>query len=166
MSPVIGVILMVAITVVLAAVVLVLVTKLSANQTSEAPTPVMNVDDVNDKLVVLSSSVGADWSRVSVTATACSAGTIIYMGGATGAHENQPAGVTAPKTRTAISVSGCTTAPAPIQVAVANTAITAADFLSFCSGTGAATNVNLQVVDTVANAVLGSYAFTSIAVCS
>ncbi|MHB8634720.1 MAG: type IV pilin [Thermoplasmatota archaeon] len=180
-SPVIGVILMVAITVVLAAVVFVLVTKLSNNNSTSAPTLSFSTDSVADRLTLTAASTGADWSRVTVAATSCTANTpatdVIKIGSTTTDHHN----VAATKTATgALAVSTpnptCTAAFTPIQVAPASatSVMAAGDFLSFCvgqaavntAGGGAATNVVISLVDSVANSQIGQYTFTSVAVCA
>lgn len=64
-SPVIGVILMVAITVVLAAVVFVLVSNLGADSET-APAISWNKDEATDRLTVVTASSNADWQRLEI----------------------------------------------------------------------------------------------------
>lgn len=63
-SPVIGVILMVAITVVLAAIVFVLVSELSANQTDSAPR--LGFQANATALMVVNAPLGLDWSEFTI----------------------------------------------------------------------------------------------------
>lgn len=67
-SPVIGVVLMVAITVVLAAVVFYVVTSLSDDAPTAAPSVTFHKD--GDKLVVVSGPVGLEWAEFDVTGCA------------------------------------------------------------------------------------------------
>jgi FlaG/FlaF family flagellin (archaellin) len=162
-SPVIGVILMVAVGVVLSAVVFIVVNGIGGKANSNTPTPVFQVDDVNDKISVVTATIGADWSRVQVTASQCTTGGIINIGSSTTSHQNQPASSAA--TYTAISNSGCTGLNPHVQVATSNAVIAAGDFLQFCTSGGTATTVNIQLIDTVSNTQLGTYSFTSIKAC-
>jgi FlaG/FlaF family flagellin (archaellin) len=161
-SPVMGVILMVAIGVVLSGVVFVVVNGIGGKNTQSAPTPVMQVDDINDRLTVVSATIGADWTRVQVTATRCSAG-IISLGSSGTSHQNQPATASS---ATAISTGGCTGPNPKILVTANNAVIGAGDYLAFCASTGGqATNVDIQLTDTIANVVVGTYSFTSVHAC-
>ena len=72
-SPVIGVILMVAITVVLAAVVFVLVTKLSGNNTDNTPSIGFNSSTAAKSVTVTSADPGTTWGQIKAKVT-CSAG--------------------------------------------------------------------------------------------
>ncbi len=162
-SPVIGVILMVAITVVLAAVVFVLVSNLSKGGQQSAPNLAINVDDTADRLVIVSASSGADWSRLTVVATTCT-GTVVNVGGASTTHNNLAATSAA---KTAVSAgTNCAGPNVPVQIAPSSSLINAGDFLSFCTTTTADTNVIVSIVDTVANSQVGSYTFTTIAFCA
>jgi flagellin-like protein len=162
-SPVIGVILMVAITVVLAAVIFVIVSGMGNKSQQSAPTPVLQVDDINDRLSVVSASIGADWTRVKVTATLCTTGGIVNIGSSSATHQNMPATIAA--TYAAISNSGCSGLNPAIQVASATATINAGDYLAFCTSGGTATNVKIQLMDTIANTVLGDYTFTTLKAC-
>lgn len=66
-SPVIGVILMVAITVVLAAIVFVLVTQLSENTNTNSPRVSFQQQDDGATLMVVSAPTGLDWGDFAVT---------------------------------------------------------------------------------------------------
>ncbi|MHB8634721.1 MAG: type IV pilin [Thermoplasmatota archaeon] len=180
-SPVIGVILMVAITVVLAAVVFVLVTKLSSNNSTSAPTLSMSTDSVADKLTVSSAGTGADWSRIKVSVGQCTLASnldaiAVGNGASTTVHQNAVAhvGASAANTATLVSAANCASAVA-VQVAATATPITAGDFLNFCfetqstqaTATGAtATNAVVTVTDSVANQQLGTWTLTNINKCA
>ncbi|MEA3144333.1 MAG: Archaeal Type pilin, N-terminal [Thermoplasmata archaeon] len=173
-SPVIGVILMVAITVVLAAVVFVLVSNLSKGSNNSAPTLAINTDDTADKLIITSAATGADWSRLSVKVASCTqannAGDLINMGTAT-PYQNDPAVSAGADLNAAAAMGTACGAGALVQVTATSVPIAAGDFLQFCTspfgmGTSAATNVVIDVIDTVANSAIGSYTFTSVALCT
>ncbi|MEA3144334.1 MAG: Archaeal Type pilin, N-terminal [Thermoplasmata archaeon] len=172
-SPVIGVILMVAITVVLAAVVFVLVSNLSKGSNASAPTLAINTDDTNDKLVITSAATGADWSRLSLKVASCTQGaasSVINVGTAT-PYQNDPAVVAGGDLNTAAAMGSVCGAGVAVQVTATSVPIAAGDFLQFCTsplgmGSAAATNVVISVTDTVANSAIGSYTFTNVAVCT
>ena len=65
-SAVIGVILMVAITVAIAATVYVYVSGMMGGGSSATPTMAMNVDNANDKFTVVSAEVDVSWSDVKI----------------------------------------------------------------------------------------------------
>jgi len=178
-SPVIGVILMVAITVVLAAVVFVLVSNLSKGGSQSAPTLAISTDDTADRLIITSAASGADWSRLTVKAVSCSAtagSPIIYIGaGAAGAapHQNVAAGTVASGNVIAVdgaaaSATACGTGTA-VQVSSSPAVIAAGDFVDVCTNVAAATgtvsNVIIEIDDTVANSQVGQYTFTTVATC-
>src|SRR5688500_3796114 len=80
-SPVIAVILMVAITVVLAATVFVLVSDIGGNTGSAAPQISWNPDEGNDRLSVNTASQNADWFRLTFEVDSCvSTATNIFAG--------------------------------------------------------------------------------------
>ncbi|HUR63205.1 MAG TPA: type IV pilin [Candidatus Thermoplasmatota archaeon] len=170
-SPVIGVILMVAITVVLAAVVFVLVSNLSKGGSQSAPTLAINTDDVADRLVVTSAATGADWSRISVKLVSCTQATAssrIYVGSAT-ANFNQDAVTAGGSLNAGAAGTACAGTFTAVQVTTTATAILAGGFLDFCTGPpGAtpATTVVVSLTDTVANSQIGQYTFTSVQACA
>jgi flagellin-like protein len=174
-SPVIGVILMVAITVVLAAVVFVLVSNLSKGGSQSAPALSFNTDSVADKLTVTSAATGADWSRLSLKVTSCTqtqTNSIIYVGGsATKVYQNTAASAANGGALNLAAPNGPPNvcgAGVAVQVTPTSVPIAAGNSLAFCTGPSAATaatNVVVQVTDTVANSVIGSYTFTSVAGC-
>ncbi len=168
-SPVIGVILMVAITVVLAAVVFVLVSDLGGDNSS-APAISFTKDDSRDRIEVTSAASGADWSRIQARVTSCTQATgdsaIIYVGDA-----NAESAVSAPRALNAAAAAGtaCGAASA-VQIASSVTAIAAGDFLDFCydstADTTAPTLVVVQLTDTVANAKVYEATFSNVVLCA
>src|ERR1041385_9213553 len=82
-SPVIGVILMVAITVVLAAVVFVLVSNLSKNSNTAAPNITFNQDNAGHKLTIVSADAAANWQNVKGSISGGSSCTYTLRSGAT-----------------------------------------------------------------------------------
>jgi archaeal type IV pilus assembly protein PilA len=180
-SPVIGVILMVAITVVLAAVVFVLVSNLGKGSGQTAPNLQFTKDDTTDRLTITTAESGANWNRISVRVTSCTstataAATIIYMGTDSAPRQNQNAvngSTQANDLNQGAAGGGSATACGAgisLPVATATAAINAGDFLDFCADNSEATtipptNVVVQVTDTVANSVLGEYTFANIAGC-
>ena len=129
-SPVIGVILMVAITVVLAAVVFVLVSNLSKNSNTTAPNVTFSQDQTAHRLTIVSADASASWANIRQTTTA-SGGTctVLYAG-------------------TTTVTSGST---------VATTAISAGDFITVGhSGTGSCT---ISLTYTTVNQLLGTWTF-------
>jgi len=162
-SPVIGVILGVAMTVVLAGVIFIVVGGLGSKSQQTAPTPVMQVDDIHDHLSVVSATIGADWTRVRVSASTCTTGGIINVGSSGPSHQNQPA--TVANTYAAVSNSGCTGLNPAVLVSSTSAVINAGDYLAFCTSGGTATNVGITLTDTIANVVVGTYTFTNIGAC-
>lgn len=140
-SPVIAVILMVAITVVLAATVFVLVQDLSGKQ-SVAPSVNFQVNDSLDRIEVVSASTTADWNRLEIST-------------------NQS---TVNFTRNADVAAATGTAVRPnntwIDITSTVLSMNAGDFLDLCgrndAGTGneARADVKLQIRDISANQVI------------
>ena len=175
-SPVIGVILMVAITVVLAAVVFVLVSNLGKGSGSAAPNIQFSKDDTTDRLVITTAESGANWNRISVRVTSCTQAAdnnIINLGtveGTThGKLHNEDATTSGGDLNAAATGTSCGGGSA-VAVTSTSAAISAGDYLDFCAGptslTTLPTNVVIQVTDTVANSVLGEHTFANIVVCT
>lgn len=78
-SAVIGVILMVAITVAIAAAVYVYVSGMIGGTTQRTPTLQCTPDDTNDRLVVTHCDAGVEWSDINISITN-STGTYYYTG--------------------------------------------------------------------------------------
>jgi flagellin-like protein len=153
-SPVIGVILMVAITVVLAAVVFVLVSNLGKSSNS-APTFALNRDDASDRLSVTSADSDADWNRL-----AAKVSSTIPMGVTFYTHLNGPTSA-AGATDTALSASNT-------EITGTADLMSAGEFLEFCEVGSAmpVTGVSIVIVDTTANSVIGTFTFNDIALCA
>jgi flagellin-like protein len=131
-SPVIGVILMVAITVVLAAVVFVLVSNLSKNSNTAAPNVTFNQDNSAHTLTIVSADAAANWQNVrgTITGTGCGYGLNA-------------------------AASTATTG----AVSAGSQAVTAGDVLKVYTGT-AGTSCVLSLTYTTVNQLLGSWTFT------
>jgi len=112
-SPVIGVILMVAITVVLAAVVFVLVSNLSKNSNTAAPNITFNQDNSGHTLTIVSADASASWANIKQSTT----------GGCT------------------VKFQGATTVTSGSSVA--STSVVAGDFLSVAGSSGSSCTISL-----------------------
>lgn len=154
------------------------VTVTQAAPTSAQPITIdFSADETVDKLSVSSVSSGADWNRLTVEATSCTASIATpqpRVGGAGGSHSSQPAATIAATTPIAGSGSQfkCGT-PSAVKVESGSKTINRNDYLQFCSsdnGNPAATamiNLKVTVKDTGAgNAAVYSYTFQNIADCS
>ncbi|MEA3166828.1 MAG: Archaeal Type pilin, N-terminal [Thermoplasmata archaeon] len=156
-SPVIGVILMVAITVVLAAVVFVLVSNLGKGSSS-TPTFVLTRNEATDTLAVTSADSDADWNRIAAKMTAtgatylCASNAGIIDCGTTDHDAFDPAAGAYIDS----SNSELTGSPHLMQ---------AGDSIKFCAE-NAATSVAITLVDTSANSVIGTYNFNDIPACA
>lgn len=175
-SPVIAVILMVAITVVLAATLFVLLDLYGKEQKGLVLIGLTQVED-SDKLTVSSRQAGADWSNIRVKVTSCTqqaaSSTIIYLG-ATSPYQNDEATAAAGGALNAAAAAGaaCGAQADPgIQVATAvNTDVQPENFLDFCAGpttlTTAPTDVVVAVIDFSSGNSLGTFTFQSVAICA
>jgi flagellin-like protein len=130
-SPVIGVILMVAITVVLAAVVFVLVSNLSKNSNTAAPNMTFNQDNSGHKLTVVSADASAKWTNVKQTMTG---GCTVNLNGSGGSITSGSA------------------------VTSATLSISAGDALNVAGSSGSSCTMSLTY--TTVNQLLGSWTFT------
>ncbi len=173
-SPVIAVILMVAITVVLAATVFVLVSDIGGQTGSAAPSISFSADEGQDRLSVNQAGQNADWNRLTVSAVSCSGAddgttaSAISLGSAAAdsSHHSKPALAPGDDVGT-VGASSCT--GTAVQVSDAADRIEAGDFLEFCVDdalAGPVDNVEIQIRDTTANAIVHTYTFTDVADCS
>lgn len=155
-SPVISTILMVAITVVLAATAFVLVADVGG-QTGKAPPAIgLRADDNLDRLSVTSAAQGADWKRLSILRTSFGGTSIVYVGnsGDNTGYQNEAAAASGGDIATEVPIS-----PDPEP-------ITAGEYLEFCrSSTGTDGALTVSIKDVSANALLGSFTFLSVDVC-
>lgn len=154
-SPVISTILMVAITVVLAATAFVLVAGVGGSATESAPTMSLVHDDVEDQIQVLQGSPKADWDRITLVLLSDEGTDEILLGNG-GSVINEPAGVGG--------------VPLPegdrVDVVQAPTAITPGDFLHFCRNGAGDGRAEIQLVDSVANQLLRTFVFDGLELCS
>ena len=155
-SPVIAVILMVAITVVLAATVFVLVSDIGSQTGKSAPTLSIRTDESLDRLVIDSAASGADWNRIAVKTKQISAG-IANVGAVASPFQNEATAVYA--------ADANDMSAADLEITGTNDPINAADFVEFC-GSAAAVDFVVTVVDTTANTAIGDYTFLTLAVCA
>ena len=131
-SPVIGVILMVAITVVLAAVVFVLVSNLSKNSNTAAPNITFNQNNSGHTLTIVSADAAASWNNVKGSITP---GTCNYK----------------------LNSQTTTSAAAPMTSSTGTLSIAAGDVITV-SGT-AGTSCVLSLTYTTVNQLLGTWTF-------
>ncbi|HLF16186.1 MAG TPA: type IV pilin N-terminal domain-containing protein [Candidatus Thermoplasmatota archaeon] len=142
-SPVIGTILMVAITVVLAAVVLVLVNGTNGNGDS-APPVAMQRDEASDQVEVVRGSGDADWSLVEIRS---SEALRFALNGAAGIASTQlPAGTF-------------------VAASASSNVIDAAEFLDFCGDGAIKSNVDITLRYTSPNSVLEELHYLAIPAC-
>ena len=147
-SAVIGVILMVAITVAIAATVYYYVTTMMPKTGGSAPSFQLSKDETEDKLVVVQAGEGADWARIGIfTDFTNSTITIKY------ALNND-----------SVVNSDVSKEPGnPSMIATTQTLMNAGDYLAFRATSDTAQNVKITLKDTVSNQIIGSYTFLSIA---
>jgi len=145
-------IIMIAITVVLAAVAFVLIADVGGKAT-HAPTALgFRVKDEPDRLEVSSVPPRSDWSQFSVRLESDTGTGAVYVGnGAGGSYHDQPAATTGGNLASSV------------QLAVARDAILGGQFLEFCRAAGGTDGrVVLQVFDLAASAVIGRYDLESV----
>lgn len=147
-SPVIAVILMVAIAVVLAAVVFVLTA--DVQEAESAPAFSVKTDDQADHLDVVSAAQGADWNRLAITADQ----TTIMWG-----------------TQATLTWGNITTANAFSDITTTNKPMHASDYIYLCgknaanTAAEAKTDVKIKLRDEPANQLLGEWTFLTIRGC-
>jgi flagellin-like protein len=150
-SPVIGVILMVAITVVLAAVVFVLVSNLGKG-TEAAPNLGATSDDTNSKIQINTAPNGLTWDKFKLKADKAVVSYLNHAadGGATSGTD------LAANTPTAAGTSSQT--------------VSGGDYFAFCGGTiatGAAqTSVTITIIHVASNTQVYTHTFPAISACA
>jgi flagellin-like protein len=149
-SPVIGVILMVAITVVLAAVVFVLVSNLGKGSES-APSFSLTRDDNSDRLTVAQADSSGDWNRLAIKTS--QAGVEVVLN------------ADSPATCTAGGANSCNALVANTNAEITDAAnpMTAGEFLELCDAS--TQQVTVTIIDGVANQQIGSFTFTDLQAC-
>lgn len=143
-SPVVGVILMVAITVVLAAVVFVLVNNLGKG-TEKAPSLGASADSTNQRINIGTAEPGHNWLEFDLKAD--QALKFDLNGDATAADTQ------------AITAGGSTDA------GLVGEAVTGGDYFDFCGDGGIRTNVVVQVIHVATNTEVYKTTFPTIAAC-
>jgi flagellin-like protein len=144
-SPVVGVILMVAITVVLAATVFVVVGQMG-KKTAQAPSIQFLIDSRTGKISIVRADAGVDISNLQVQMSV--AGRFNYNAQAT-------------------STAGTALTPntyAPLSASTGTT-MTGGDYISFCANT-AGSGITVSVRYTPANQMLYTNSFTTLAACT
>jgi flagellin-like protein len=142
-SPVIGVILMVAITVVLAAVVFVLVSNLGKG-TESAPNLGATSDDTNNKIQINTAPNGLTWDKFNLKA-----------------DKPLKFSLNAPATASSTALAANTATAAG---ASSNT-VSGGDYFAFC-GNPAATAVTVTIIHIASNTQVYTHTFPSIPVCA
>lgn len=143
-SPVIGVILMVAITVVLAAVVFVLVSNLSKGG-QKAPDVSFSTDETRDRVTLITSASGLNWDDFRIKATFPASEVIHY------------------KLNTEGSTGDASLTNA--YSTLVSAAFTAGDFIDFCGATTVDGATTLQILHTESNTVVYETQFNGIVAC-
>ncbi len=143
-SPVIGVILMVAITVVLAAVVFVLVSDLGSD--ANAPSAVkFQKDEGTDRIKVISAESTADWDNLQVKA--------------------DQTGIEFELNAAADGVNGTAVTTALVNIASSTNPMSAGEYLEFCGTAGAVNDITLTLIDGAANQIMAELTFSGVAAC-
>jgi archaeal type IV pilus assembly protein PilA len=174
-SPVIAVILMVAITVVLAATVFVLVSDIGSNTASSQATISWAADETMDRLVVNSASQNADWYKLTVQVDSCTitpAGAAVRLyagdGTATSVDKEEESDDDGAPLGAASATTSCG-APSAVRIGTASAKIESGDYIDFCAGPAAGveavTTVKVTFMDTSANAIQHTHTFTNVARC-
>ncbi len=139
-SPVIGVILMVAITVVLAAVVFVLVSDLGGSNASTQPALSWDVSEASDQAKITSAETDANWNEFEIKLSAAG-GWAINAAAATG-----------------------TAAGTWVSMSATDLAIGGGDYIDFCADTtGASMTATIRHIDS--NAIAKEIVFNSVGPC-
>jgi len=178
-SAVIGVILMVAITVAIAATVYYYVTVMMPSGSETAPTFQLRTDDLEDRLIVTSADTGADWNRLAIKAskgsTDCldavptvlfSLNTDVTLAAAPTVPADATAWQAGPGAETAVGFPISTTIA--VEIEDAQNLMSATEYLDLegYNYVGAAgiivPEVSVTLLDTTANQEIGTYSFTSI----
>jgi flagellin-like protein len=164
-SPVIAVILMVAITVVLAATVFVLVQGIGSQTASSAPSINFATDDNLDRLRVNTAATPADWNRLEVRVVSGNSApmTALFVGSTT-----ECTNTTNYDCHNLAALStGRNIFGNAADITDSADAVRAEDFLAFCKqgGTTPSGQVVIAIIDTVANQKVGDYTFSSLNTC-
>jgi flagellin-like protein len=156
-SAVIGVILMVAITVAIAATVYYYVTVMMPAGETTTPTFQLTREETLDRLVVTQADEEADWDRLSIYLEEDVVLPVTSIDFDLNANAAEGVGSL---------TTGGTSGKLKATNGFAGTAnlMSAGEFIEFAAVGGAATEITVIIVDDVANQVIGSYTFIDIAV--
>ena len=141
-SAVIGVILMVAITVAIAATAYLYFNGMIGKTQQIAPVFQLRTDEILDELIVSSADTDTDWSRISISAD--KAGTLFHLNGAVVAGD------------TAVTTT-------LTQVTTTSAQMIATQYIALRGNPDAVSQISYTIVDNVANEEIGTYTFESIA---
>lgn len=138
-----------------AASVFALASDLGGESASTAPLVELSVDEASDRLVVVSGASMADWNRLEISRVDRSSTGVLNVGGSDdGIHVNEAA--VPGDSSNDVAAWGVSLSDFYLPMAVG-------DYVELCSS--AATSAMVQVVDTVANTVVGRFSFASIRLC-
>lgn len=151
-SPVISTILMVAITVVLAATAFVLVADVGGTVGEPAPNIGLTHDDETDQIRVTTADVKANWDRIALQIKPRGAASPILVGN--GAVVNDPAG------------TGGLLITGRVDIVQGSLPMAGGDFLQFCRDGATDGPAVISFVDIVTNTLMGTYEFAGFEACS
>lgn len=146
-SPVIGVILMVAITVVLAAVVFVLVNNLTGDTGEASQDITAQEKESTDLIEVITANDAADWGALEIRSNS----------GIT--FDINTAAAIATGTAVAAGAEGWTT------MSAATDPVEGGDQVTFCGTAGVVTDVTIDIRDANTNTLIEQYTFNDLAAC-
>jgi flagellin-like protein len=154
-SAVISTILMVAVTVVLAATAFVLVADVGGHSATSAPSLGFRVDDNLDRLSISAAAQNADWSRLRIEKLSFKGTGAVYVGNGASPFFNEAAAV------------GSGDLTSPLMATMTTAKIAAGDYLEFCrASAGAQGAFQVRITDTVANAVIADYSMLDLHPCA
>ena len=150
-SAVIGVILMVAITVAIAATVYVYVSGMIGGTPTTAPNIQFNIDESHDRLIVSHTETGAAWEDLSIRADAA---VTVYINGEETAAGGEGTALTADSLTDIVD--------GMMAGGDASAAVEGSDFIDIEGTSGDLEDVTITIVHKDTGTVLGTYTFASI----
>ena len=167
-SAVIATLLLVAIGMVMTIAVLAVVNPIGQQKAEGTMVAQFERVEESDGLVVQSAAGGSDWSRMSVRLQNCSQAIdngVVRLG-ASLPYQNDEAIATGAALNAAATGTACG-AGSMVAVAYMRADVRANDFIDFCGSPARAalSGVAISLVDTSANAVLGTFTFLSVSDC-
>jgi len=150
-SPVIAVILMVAITVVLAATVFVLVSDIGSKSAKNAPQIGWSDDETNDRWQINQAPPTVPWSGFQLKASAFSASMTAWKA-SVNADSNA-------------ANAGTSTGTGYVTITV-TTNMAGGDYLEFCAVGAAGTNIEFVMLHSASNSIAHRFTFAALALCA